>query len=252
MNATENLLYERLVARASEFHKVIDFDPAKDKIVKFNLTSQNDELSGLDPADTNSFTEYINVLLKKNKAKFGIGGYKEVRDLYSRSDLFSYKSDSVKESRGSVAAVLDKKQEEPRRFHLGVDIWGEAGSKVYAPLGGRVHSYAFNNNFGDYGATIILMHQLDGFPFYTLYGHISLADLAKVKEGDYIIRGMEFAHFGTPEENGFWPPHLHFQIIDEIHYYKGDYPGVCKSSEQKNWLANSPDPDAILQLMKYV
>ena len=83
-----------------------------------------------------------------------------------------------------------------------------------------IHSFAFNNNFGDYGATIILLHQLEGFPFYTLYGHLSLDDIAHVKEGKYISRGEVIGHFGKPEENGHWPPHLHFQIINDIRLIK--------------------------------
>lgn len=232
MKVSENLLYERLLVHASEFHNVIEFDPVKDKLIKLDLTSNNKELAKIDLTDISAFDAYISGILKMHKAKFGIGGYEELRDLYSRSELFSAES-------------------EPRRLHLGVDIWGQAGSKVYAPIGGRVHSFGYNNNFGDYGATVILMHQMDAFLFYTLYGHISLSDLAHLREGDYIIRGQEFAHFGKPEENGQWPPHLHFQIIDEIHTHTGDYPGVCKPSEQIQWLTNSPDPDAILNLMKF-
>ena len=228
MRSSGNLLYERLISHSVGFHPVLDFDPDKDKIISIDLTKKNDDLGSFDPTDTDSFSKYISAVLKKNNARYGIGGYHELRELYSRSDLFT-----------------------GRRMHLGIDIWGEAGSKVYAPFGGLVHSFAYNNNFGDYGATIILQHQLDGIPFYTLYGHVSLGDLARVREGDFIIRGDEFAHFGKPEENGNWPPHLHFQIINEIHFYKGDYPGVCRSSEQKDWLANSPDPDAILNLLRY-
>ena len=63
-------------------------------------------------------------------------------------------------------------------------------------MGGMVHSFNYNNNFGDYGATIILLHQLDGLPFYTLYGHLSLRDIDHLSEGQYVIRGEEIAHFG--------------------------------------------------------
>jgi hypothetical protein len=63
-----------------------------------------------------------------------------------------------------------------------------------------------------------------------------------------VIRGEEIGHFGLPEENGNWPPHLHFQIIFEMGLYTGDYPGVCRYSEKEKWLANSPDPEVILKM----
>ena len=69
-------------------------------------------------------------------------------------------------------------------LHLGTDIWGPVGTKIFAPLGGMVHSFAFNNNLGDYGATIILQHQLDTWNFYTLYGHLSLKDIGNISAKD--------------------------------------------------------------------
>ena len=142
--------------------------------------------------------------------------------------------------------------EEPRRLHLGTDIWGKPNSAVMAPLNGLVHSFAFNNRFGDYGSTIILSHYLDGISFYTLYGHLSLNSIKNIQEGDRIDKGDLFAEFGIPAENGSWPPHLHFQIIVDIGEWSGDYPGVCKFSEKEKWLLNSPDPDYILQLNRYI
>ena len=142
--------------------------------------------------------------------------------------------------------------DEPRRLHLGIDIWGKPLSHVRAPLEGIVHSYAFNNEFGDYGATIILSHYLDGETFHTLYGHLSLDDLKNLEEGQTISRGEVFGEFGLPFENGHWPPHLHFQIINDLGGWKGDYPGVCKLSEKEKYMENCPDPDLILQLNQYV
>ena len=120
-----------------------------------------------------------------------------------------------------------------------------------APLHSSVHSYAYNNLFGDYGATIILSHTLEDVIFYTLYGHLSLNSIKNIQEGARIEKGNVFAEFGIAAENGSWPPHLHFQIIENINGWSGDYPGVCKFSEKEKWLANSPDPDIILQLNKY-
>ena len=140
---------------------------------------------------------------------------------------------------------------EPRRLHLGIDIWGKPHTKVMAPMDALVHSFAFNNAFGDYGATIILTHNLQGETFYTLYGHLSLNSIKNIQEGDRIKKGDVFAEFGIPFENGHWPPHLHFQVIMNMEGKKGDYPGVCKFSERERYLSNCPDPDLILQMMQY-
>ena len=123
---------------------------------------------------------------------------------------------------------------------------------IFAPVDGIVHSFAFKDAFGDYGATIILTHQLNGISFYTLYGHLSLNSIKNLQEGEQILQGDIFAEFGIPSENGQWPPHLHFQIITDLQGWKGDYPGVCKFSEKEKWLGNCPDPDLILQLNQYL
>ncbi len=225
-------LENALIKNRTDFHHVVDFDPAKEKLFPFNFTASNTTLGASEIADTKLFSDYIERTLKSNDAKYGIGGYKENRTLYRRSELFA--------------------GEEARSLHLGIDIWGPAGTPVYAALGGMVHSFAYNDNFGDYGATIILLHQLETIAFHTLYGHLSLADISTLHEGAYINRGQVIGHFGKPEENGNWPPHLHFQIIHNLYLKDGDYPGVCKLSESEAYLANCPDADLILNMMKYV
>ena len=240
MSASESNLTDLLKKYAEQFHPVVQYNPAKEKIIAFDFTQTNELLKQIDLSDSNSLCSYINDHLKNAHAKFGIGGYNELRTLYSRSSLFD---DDINKNFSEV--------EEPRRLHLGVDIWGKEGTEIFAPFDGIVHSFAFNNNFGDYGVTIILSHQLKAVCFFTLYGHLSYADLRNIHEGDYVERGEQFAHFGTPEENGNWPPHLHFQIIENIENYKGDYPGVCKFSEREKYLANCPDPDLILNVARY-
>jgi peptidoglycan LD-endopeptidase LytH len=215
-----------------QFHSVVDFDVATDKLLPFNFTAANTEVTDELVTSTEKFSQYINQKLSAARARYGIGGYNEDRVLYRRSGRFT----------GT----------EQRSIHLGIDIWGPAGTKVYTPLGGTVHSFAFNNNFGDYGATIILQHQLDTVLFHTLYGHVSLKDLVPLQEGKYISRGELLAHFGEPKENGDWPPHLHFQIIEDMRLHLGDYPGVCSISEREKYLHNCPDADLILNVMKSV
>ena len=224
------------IKNQSSFYPVIKFDQHKDKLVQLDFTANNTDLTAQMTEDTDQFTAYIRSKLKSSHGNIGIGGYNELRQVYSRSQLFA------------ATSLLH----EPRRLHLGIDIWAPAGTPVFAPMGGMIHSFAFNNRFGDYGATLILLHQLDGIPFYTLYGHISLKDIEPLQEGHYVIRSQEIAHFGEPHENGHWPPHLHFQIIFDMGIYKGDYPGVCRYSERNKYLNNCPDPDLMLQLNKYI
>jgi len=213
------------------FHQVLEFDPQKERLIRLDLSGWSKEIF----EDTEKFTRYVESELHHAKARFGIGGYGENRTLYSRSKLFGAGSEGG----------------EPRTVHLGIDVWGPSGTPVFAFLGGMVHSTGFNNNFGDYGATLILLQQIDGFPFYTLYGHLSRKDISKLVAGKYVSIGETIGHFGTAEENGHWPPHLHFQIILDIGMYRGDYPGVCRFSEKEKWLANCPDPDLILQMMQF-
>lgn len=210
-----------------EFHPIIKMEKGKDRFFSFDFSEKSIHLPNKETiAETFNFSEWVNDTLISNDTHYGIGGYNEDRVLYRRSDLFG--------------------GEEARSIHLGIDIWGPAGTKVFAPMGGMVHSYKFNDQFGDYGATIILLHQLETISFYTLYGHLSLADLSQVQEGAYINRGQVIGHFGEPHENGNWPPHLHFQVIENIELKEGDYPGVCKPSEAAYYLLNCPDPTPML------
>lgn len=230
----ENALVELLQENAQSFHVVVPFHALVDRLVLMDFTERNKELSAQTVNDTLLFTDYVNKKLAAANAVYGIGGYAENRTIYSRSTVFG-----------------DGGKEEPRRVHLGIDIWGGPNTKVMAPIDGMVHSFAFNSDYGDYGATIILSHHLQGISFYTLYGHLSLASIKNLREGERLKKGDVFAEFGIPQENGNWPPHLHFQIIKNLEGMKGDYPGVCKFSERERFLDNCPDPDLILGMMKF-
>ncbi len=223
-----NRLQNILLHYRNTYHPVVEFNSSTDKLLQLDFTEANKELTEDIIAYTKHFCWYIDKKLEGYK--YGIGGYNENRVLYKRSKHFD----------GAA----------PRSIHLGVDIWASAGTKVCAPLGGMVHSFAFNNNYGDYGATIILQHQLDTNVFHTLYGHLSLKDIAHLQEGKYISRGELIGHFGEPSENGDWPPHLHFQIIEDMELKEGDYPGVCSIMEREKYLHNCPDANLILNMIK--
>ncbi len=217
------------------FGAVVPFNSSKDKLVALDFSKNNSELTPDIFSDIKSFCAYVNKMLDDAHARYGIGGYAEERAVYSMSKVFD----------GAPG-------EEPRRLHLGIDIWGKHGTAVMAPLDSIVHSFAFNDNPGDYGVTIILSHSLQDISFHTLYGHLSLNSIKNLQPGDRISKGDIFADIGIPAENGHWPPHLHFQIINDLEGKVGDYPGVCKTSEREKYLSNCPNPQLILQpIMNY-
>lgn len=215
-------------AQKNQFHKVVDFNLATDTLLSLDFTVKNKELTPEILADTALFSLWVNQQLANANARYGIGGYNEHRTIYSRSEHF----DTV---------------EEPRRLHLGTDIWGPALTPIYNFYEGKVHSFQFNDHFGDYGATIILQYQLDELTLFALYGHLSLASLSGLKVGQIIAAGQHFASFGIAEENGHWPPHLHFQLMFDMEGMFGDYPGVCQFSKRETYLNNCPDPALILK-----
>ncbi|HMU47263.1 MAG TPA: peptidoglycan DD-metalloendopeptidase family protein [Chitinophagaceae bacterium] len=225
-----------LQTHQGEFHSVVPFSPELDKLLLLDFTINNSELTDDLINDTNAYTNYINNKLKEANARYGIGGYNEHRIVYSRSSVFNPKTT----------------EEEPRRLHIGVDVWGKPYTKVMSPLDGIIHSFGFHNEVGNYGAVLILTHHLEGLGFHTLYGHLSRNSIVNTREGERVKKGDVVGEFGIASENGSWPPHLHFQIISDMGEFHGDYPGVCKFSQREQWLSACPDPDLILQLNKFI
>lgn len=220
-------LQSELLKNKNKISRVVDFDPLADRLFPFDFTAANQELTDDILADTTVFSDWTAKQLETSGSRYGIGGYNEHRTIYARSAHF----DTL---------------EEPRRLHLGVDIWGPAGTKVYNFYDAVVHSFKNNDHFGDYGATIILKYELGGLTFHALYGHLSFASLQGLYVGQPIRSGQQFAAFGIPEENGNWPPHLHFQLIFDMEGKNGDYPGVCQFTNREGYLANCPDPGLVL------
>src|SRR5206468_12477482 len=115
-----------ILQRANSFYPVVPFRPAVDWLLCMNFTAANKDINEELLLNTTAFSSYVDNLLKQNNCTYGIGGYNEHRTIYSRSNVFD----------------ADNSSEEPRRLHLGIDIWGKAGTPVFAPLEGIVHSIA--------------------------------------------------------------------------------------------------------------
>ena len=211
---------------------VIDTFFSKDQYVPIDLSRSNTELKSVNLSSSDNLGDYINEHIKTNNGELAYGGYIETRNIYQRSRYFNKKTDSLDE----------------RNIHLGVDLWISAGTNVLAALDSKIHSFNNNLNHGDYGPTIILQHQIQGFTFYTLYGHLSEESLTGLEVGVEYKKGDIIAQLGSSGVNGDYPPHLHFQIIIDIENYIGDYPGVASMNSLDFYKNNCPDPNLILGL----
>lgn len=225
-----------LEAQADAIAPVLDFDLRSEPIQVFDL-SVGSPFLGADPGagSTVNLTEALFGEMRRAKAKVGVGRYDEARLLYA-SPLF-----------GAGAPPTDER----RTVHLGVDLFVEAGARVYAPLPGEVHILVNNDAPQDYGPLLVLKHRTGaGIPFFTLYGHLSADTLARLKVGQKVAEFDEIARVGAPPGNGDWAPHLHFQLILDLLGLDRDFPGVCRASEREMWKALSPDPNPILGIPK--
>src|SRR5262249_4681099 len=137
------------------FASVLDMDLRRAPSLVFDL-SVGSMLLGADPAgfETPVLTETLFGEMKRAGVKLGIGRYDEARSLYT-----------------TPAFGRGHETEEHRTVHLGIDLFVEAGSMIYAPLDGTVHCVANNDARLDYGPMIILKHSTDeARDFFSLYG----------------------------------------------------------------------------------
>ena len=179
------------------------------------------DLRGVEP---NLVSEYLHQCFSKTGASVLFGGYLEKRRLYQKFNHFEHESKPV------------------RNVHLGVDFWTSAGTPVYCPYPGKVHSFDHRTIPGDYGPVIILEHEFGGSRLYTLYGHLSAQSLIGLDAGLMFSEGEKIADLGEPHENGGYAPHLHFQLIRDIGNWSGDYPGVSAHADLEFFRENCPNP----------
>lgn len=219
---------EFLQTSTSEFTPVVKgFDHSD--YAAIDLSENNRDLLKLEVASSAAFSIYIKEFLKNRGKRAAYGGYNELRTLYNRSELFN-----------NVATN--------RNIHIGLDIWVPAGTEIISPLSAEIHSFQDNNNFGDYGPTIILKHTTEGREFFTLYGHLSRKSLEYIEIGQKLEAGEGFAWLGDFDENGDYAPHLHFQVMEDLQGKSGDYPGVVARKELDYYLKNCPDPNLMLKI----
>lgn len=192
------------------------------KYCEIDMSENNQEIVSV-VNNLQRFREYIQRMLRENECDIAIGGYDENRAIY-QTELFS----------------------SSRTLHLGLDFWCPENTEVHAVADGVIHSFADNNAEGDYGPTIIIQHEINGETLYGLYGHLTRDSLENIRVGQRVKRDEVIGRVGSPEVNGGWPEHLHFQLIRDMQEKTGDFPGVCALSERDEYLRLCPNPWSIM------
>ncbi|MCU1394261.1 MAG: 4-aminobutyrate transaminase [Ilumatobacteraceae bacterium] len=145
--------------------------------------------------------------------------------------------------------------DERRTIHIGIDLFAPAGEEVVAPFDAVVHEVGYEAVPLGFGGILVLEHRTDpvdggdGTPFWTLYGHLSSASMQALRPGQRIAAGETVARLGRPDENGGWPPHLHFQLMTDLCGWSAEQIiGVVARSQWDTWRAVFPNPNLVLGL----
>ncbi|HEX2900918.1 MAG TPA: peptidoglycan DD-metalloendopeptidase family protein [Bacteroidia bacterium] len=221
------MIHELLRTLSSTASELFDFPMKGHFPPRIDLSLQNIRNTGDRPYEFEQLNAFVQARLLATGSPVVWGGYLEQRLIYNSSPLFH-------------------QDRHARTMHLGLDFWTQADSAVHAPIAGTVHSFQDNAAFRDYGPTIILRHETPGLVFHSLYGHLSRASLEGLAPGMPVAQGQRIGWLGRADENGQWPPHLHFQLMRDLQGHSGDYPGVCALENLKQFKANCPDPRLLL------
>lgn len=190
-------------------------------------------LLGSDPANRQlgPLTTLIDHAMAVSGARAAFGRYAEPRALYT-----------------DPAFGGDKYPTQERRTeHIGLDIFCAPGTPVRAPLDGIVEHIAYHQAPLDYGPVVILRHVTAAqAPFYTLYGHLSVASTEPLRPGQVVQRGEHIAEVGDSAENGGWPPHLHLQIMVDLLGLDTHFPGVVSPAHAPVWHQVCPNPGLLV------
>jgi murein DD-endopeptidase MepM/ murein hydrolase activator NlpD len=208
------------------FKNLLDPKYQKHDYFPIDLSVDNTFWDNNDVSDIPTFEKYLEHHRHETGKLIAHGGYLERRALYRKSARFQ-------------AGVT-------RDVHMGIDLWAPAGTTVHALMDGMVHSFANNEDAGNYGPTLILEHDLNGRKYYTLYGHLAVSDMEKWCVGFRFRESETIATLGTPHENGGYSPHLHFQIMTDMQRYQGDFPGVAATEELANYKDLILDPNPFI------
>jgi len=102
-----------------------------------------------------------------------------------------------------------------RTLHVGIDLGGPVGTKVYSFWDGVVHSAGYNAELGDYGHVVVVEYDLSNLvvdsdanvasKVWALYGHLDKSSAKMFKRvGKKVKRGEVLGRIGDVNDNGGW------------------------------------------------
>eukprot|EP00551_Chaetoceros_affinis_P012756 CAMPEP_0203666306 /NCGR_PEP_ID=MMETSP0090-20130426/3364_1 /ASSEMBLY_ACC=CAM_ASM_001088 /TAXON_ID=426623 /ORGANISM="Chaetoceros affinis, Strain CCMP159" /LENGTH=480 /DNA_ID=CAMNT_0050530147 /DNA_START=68 /DNA_END=1510 /DNA_ORIENTATION=+ len=188
---------------------------------------------------------------EQQEARFTVGKYNENRQHLYSSAMFQNRDHQIDGYDGA------------RTIHMGIDLGGPVGTKVYSFWNGKIHSLGYNDQLGDYGYVIVVEYDIptgceeseknsiqagEGMTtkVWGLYGHLDQKSIQGKKIGQRVKRGSIIGRMGDVHENGGWKmPHVHFQLSilePDTH----DMPGAVSEKDLTKALLNYPDPRLVV------
>ena len=199
-----------------------------------------EEYHVLDLSRTAQFDTSKSTREKEHKGQYQIGKFDEVREELYNQPLFNQESS-------------------PRCVHMGIDIGAPVHTEVFSFDRGVVYAFGALKERGDYGHTVVIEYVWrdttplpcgenkiqQGQTYWALYGHLSAVSMTLLSERAHVNRGQLIGWLGGHEDNGGWPPHLHFQLSRSMPA-NHDLPGVVTLADRHQALNIYPDPRDIL------
>ncbi len=142
-----------------------------------------------------ALTRASSAIMRDAGVRVSIGRYDEPRLLYV----------------APAFALGPRLTDEHRTIHIGLDLFADAGTPVFAPLDGeiaRIHRQRDARRTTVRSSSFAIATD-DGTEFFTLYGHLSRESLDGLSIGKRVKAGDQIATLGAPNVNGGWTPHLH-------------------------------------------
>jgi peptidoglycan LD-endopeptidase LytH len=140
---TSNAVVNWLKGHTAGIGRIVEPDLKLENVPVFDLSVGSPELgNSLEPGDMAFTTQRLLSRMQAAHSPVGIGRYIETRIIHTNIERHKESND------GPAWATI----------HLGLDLFMAAGSPVYTPVAGIVHSFSHDDETPGTGPTLVLQH----------------------------------------------------------------------------------------------